>query len=116
MTRAPSAEDAYLEGLIAAASAGGWLVHHDRRSDLALTQGAPGFPDILAAHPGRGLAIAWEVKDGGYMTRDQAAWIGALGAAGLDARVIRPADYDAAIELLLGPRALSRPRRTVRAR
>jgi hypothetical protein len=114
--RAPSEEDAYLTGLIEAAYAGGWRVHHDRRSDLALTQGHAGFPDIIAAHPGRGLVVAWEIKDQGHSTQDQAAWLGALRAGGVDARVIRPDGYDQAIELLLGSRALSRPRRSVRVR
>lgn len=112
--RTPSDEDAYLTGLLDAANLGGWRVHHDRRSDLAITQGSPGFPDILAAHPGRGLVIAWEVKDRGHATADQAGWLAALRAGGIDARVIRPDDYTAAVELLLGSRALSRARRTVR--
>jgi hypothetical protein len=111
-----SDEDAYLTGLIEAAHLGGWLVHHDRRSDRAITQGRPGFPDILAAHPGRGLVVAWEVKDRGHSTPDQAAWLGALRAGGVDARVIRPDAYPMAIELLLGSAAQSRPRRVIRPR
>ena len=113
---AGSDEDAYLTGLIEAAYAGGWRIHHDRRSDLALTQGHPGFPDILAVHPGRGLAIAWEVKDQGHATQDQAGWLAALRAAGIDARVIQPDAYDQCVELLLGSIAMSRPRRTVARR
>jgi hypothetical protein len=109
-----SDEDAYLTGIIDAAFLGGWLVHHDRRSDLALTQGHAGFPDIVAAHQARGLVIAWEVKDLAAVTIGQAMWQRAFAAAGIDTRVVRPEDYASCVELLLGDLALTKPKRTVR--
>jgi hypothetical protein len=109
-----SHEDDYLTGIIDAAYLGGWLVHHDRRADLAVTQGHPGFPDVVAAHAERGLAIAWELKDRGDVTLAQAMWQRAFANAGVDTRVVRPQDYASCVEHLLGGRALTPLRRTVR--
>lgn len=109
-----SNEDDYLVGLIEAAYMGGWLVHHDRRSDLGIQQGHVGFPDIVAAHADRGLVIAWEVKDQASVTINQAAWVRAFALAGVDGRVVRPEDYASAVELLLGPKLLTKPRRAAR--
>ena len=73
-----------------------WM--HVRRSDRALSMGAPGFPDVLAVVGDR--LIAWELKAAyGAMTADQGAWLRALsGVRRIDARLIRPDDLDACLD------------------
>lgn len=94
-------EDAMLRGVIDAALWGGWLVHHVRRSDKALTMGSPGFPDVVMVPPRHGRGLALELKsDRGRVRPGQAEWLAAFRAAGIDARLITPADYDATLQLL----------------
>ncbi len=98
-------ENELLDGLLDACAVGGWLVHHDRRSDLALQQGDHGFPDIIAVHKMRTLVIAWEAKVPPNPYRPgQEDWLAAFKAAGVDARTIRPDTYDEAWEWLVGDR------------
>lgn len=95
-------EDELLAGVTEALTFGGWRWTHIRRSD-GITQGMTGLPDIIAAHAELGLVLAWELKTAkGQPTYDQLAWIRAMSPArDVDARVIRPADYDAALEVIL---------------
>ena len=51
-------EDELLIGVTDALTLGGWLWTHVRRSDLAITQGSPGVPDLWAVHYERRLFIA----------------------------------------------------------
>lgn len=101
-------EDELLQGLVEAAAYGGWLVTHARRSDLALTMGAPGFPDLVGVHEERKLLIAWELKaDRGTWRPGQRDWLAGFEAAGADVRTVRPDGYDAAALYLLGDRVSS---------
>lgn len=95
-------EDELLLGIIEALGFGGWTYTHIRRSD-GVTVGHPGLPDIIAAHPDRHLAIAWELKsDVGRLSPDQWRWQLALAEIpGVDCRVIRPIDYDRALRVIL---------------
>lgn len=93
-------------GLVEAARALGYLVFHAtvaRRSET-------GFPDLLIV--GHGRVLAWECKTergrvrpasvtrrGRYLP-GQMDWIEAFRAAGIDARIVRPSDYDAALAAL----------------
>lgn len=84
----------------------GWMVHHDRpamnkRGRWATwTEGQTGFPDLLLAHPD-GRVIAAELKVGrNKPTRQQEDWLAALNAAGVEAHVWRPRDWNR-IQLLL---------------
>jgi hypothetical protein len=100
-------EDELLEGVTGALQAGGWLWHHVRRSDRALTMGTPGFPDIIAVHPERGHVVAIECKvPGGRLRPGQWAWLAAfthaLGEGG--GRIVTPDGYDALIVELVGDR------------
>lgn len=105
-------EDELLTGLLDAAAAGGWLVHHIRRSDLGLQQGHSGWPDIVAAHRERRKLVVIECKSAtGRVEPWQEAWLRALRAAGVDARVVRPAEYDATWRWLVGDRLLRSGRR-----
>ncbi len=101
-------EDDYLQGLLDAAAAGGWMVHHDGRSDLAQQiAGQAGFPDIVAAHPERGVVIAWEVKrDRGRHGPGQESWLDAFARADVETRTIWPDDYDEAWKWLVGDRRI----------
>lgn len=95
-------EDELLQGITDALTIAGWTWTHIIRSD-GVTQGHAGLPDILAGHEARPFLLAWELKgDGGQPTHDQLRWLLALrGAAGVDARVIRPGDYDHALEVII---------------
>ena len=104
-------EDELLEGITDTLTMGGWLWTHARRSDLAITQGTPGIPDLFAVHPGRRAFVALELKSNhGQPTADQSLWLTALARAHIDTRLVYPADYDALIVELVGDR-LQRKRR-----
>lgn len=98
---ASMSEDELLEAIVGWARMRGWLVHHDRRSDKALQQGDPGFPDLVLARNGRLVVV--ELKSArGVMTNEQAAWLRAIGGNGsrVESYVWRPAELDVAIAAL----------------
>ena len=102
-------EDDLLIGITHAMSIGGWLYTHTRRSDLARNMGIPGVPDVWAVHPERGTLLVLELKsETGTYRPGQQEWLAALRTAGVDARTVRPPDYDALIEELLGDRLLAK--------
>lgn len=91
-------------GLTEALELAGWRWLHIIRSD-GVTAGSSGFPDLIAVHPHRAIVLAWELKsDRGQLTPDQAGWLIGLRERAIDARVIRPADYDEALQVILGAR------------
>lgn len=96
-------EDELLTGLVEAMTLAGWRWTHARRSDKALMMGSAGLPDILAIPPmHRGPVLAIETKSaGGRLSEDQATWMVRLLQAGVTAAVVRPDDYDRALELIL---------------
>ncbi len=94
-------EDDLLLGICHALDLGGWRWRHERRSDRALVMGSPGWPDLIAVRDGRLLVLELKAERG-VVTTDQQLWIDELRGAGIDARVIRPADYDALLVELLG--------------
>ena len=88
-----------LQGITEAMTWAGWTWMHIRRSD-GITQGGEGFPDIIAAKPGQ--VLAWELKSRvGILTAAKMEWQLALQAPGVDVRVIRPVDYDYALDVVL---------------
>jgi hypothetical protein len=96
-------EDELLAGITEALELGGWVWTHIRRSD-GVTMGWSGLPDVIAAHDDLELVLAWELKSrSGRVSPDQLRWLFALGTAApnVDARIIRPADYDQALEVLI---------------
>jgi hypothetical protein len=97
-------EDELLTALIDALRWSGWSVHHDRRSDVALTQGDPGLPDIIAVDRA-GRMLAWEAKSTvGRTTDAQRTWLDRLERVpGVDARVIRPVDLGTALGVITSP-------------
>src|SRR5262245_15635934 len=97
-------EDDLLTGLIDAMSLAGWRAMHVRRSDLAEVMGDQGWPDIAATPPnvGQGPLLVIECKAAqGRVTTDQAAWLVALMQTGATAAIVRPAEYDRALGLIL---------------
>lgn len=103
-------EDELLDGITGALTAGGWLWHHVRRSDRALTMGTPGFPDIVAVHPDRKLVFVAELKaDVGRLEPGQAEWLEGFMGTGVDVRLVRPSGYDATWRWLVGDRLVERP-------
>jgi hypothetical protein len=67
----------------------GWMFFHPYDS----RRSTPGFPDVVLVHPRTGQLLVAELKSAaGRLTADQAAWLAALAAAGVDARVWRPED------------------------
>lgn len=88
-----------LLGITQALELAGWTWTHIIRSD-GVTMGDSGFPDIIAAKPGR--ILAWELKTKhGQLTPAQMQWQLALQVPFVDVRVIRPADYDLALRVII---------------
>lgn len=84
-------EDDLLARVTDALTMAGYRWTHVRRSDRAEQMGHRGIPDLTIAGNGRFLML--ELKaEGGTVDEDQRAWLDALGAAGVDARVLRPSD------------------------
>lgn len=83
-------EAAFQQQLVQLAGCYGWdLVYHTHDS----RRSQPGFPDLVLARPPEILFV--EVKtQTGRVRPEQSRWIQALTECGLDARIIRPADFD----------------------
>lgn len=95
-------EEELLVGITDALTIAGWTWMHILRSDH-VTMGHAGFPDVVAAHPAQPFVLAWELKSQkGTISPEQWRWMQALGASrDVDVRVIRPADYDLALEVIV---------------
>lgn len=100
-------EDDLLTAIVEWAGLRGWMIHHDRRSDLARQQGDAGFPDLVLARYPRVLFV--ELKsEREQLTREQMAWVLAIAGQKPDERLPghpeyflwRPSDLDRAIEIL----------------
>jgi hypothetical protein len=95
-------EDELLLGITEALTIAGWRWTHIRRSD-GVTQGSSGLPDIIACHPTRPDVLIWELKSRtGQPTPDQAGWLAGVRGGRVDARLVRPVDYDDALSIILG--------------
>lgn len=98
-------EDELLTGITDALTLAGWRWFHVRRSDLAIVQGMQGWPDVFAVHPTRRLTLVLELKtDTGHLDLEQGLWFHALGQAGHNPVVIRPAEYDRIVAVILDQR------------
>lgn len=110
MNGLPASEAGMQETITQAAQLLGWVVYHTHDS----RHSAAGFPDLILARAGH--IFAWELKgERGVVSRDQERWWQELGAGALgllEARVIRPADLDAALEALELGRWPDRPATT----
>lgn len=90
----------------------GWMVahFHDSRKMVVRPDGsrfmvgdadARGFPDLCLVKPP--TVMFWELKKQlGKTTEYQDGWIDALQGCGLEARVVRPSDFDDYVIPMLG--------------
>lgn len=69
----------------------GWHCYHTWLS----VKSAAGFPDLVLAHPQRGVIFAELKRQDRDLTPAQAEWFGVLVAGGAEAYVWRPDDFDA---------------------
>ena len=79
----------------------GWMIHHDlpamsRNGRWAThVEGTVGFPDLVLVHPNAGQLLFVELKsDKGKTTTSQDNWLAAIGLAGCENHVVRPADLE----------------------
>lgn len=76
----------------------GWKVSHFRPAQIrpgrwaTPIQGDAGFPDLVLAHPTRGVLFAELKKEKGRLSAGQVAWIRTLIAGGAEAYVWYPSD------------------------
>lgn len=110
MNRLPITEKEFQEFVIDLARRTGWLIHHDlpaRAPSGALitnVQGHKGFPDLVLAHPTRGVLFVELKARQGRLSPEQVQWIDTINA-GLVARdpyaaVWRPEDQPRVIRAL----------------
>ncbi len=93
-------EDDLLELVLDAATVGGRMAYHVRRSDRAITIGA-GFPDLVLAGDGRVVFV--ELKtEAGRLTEDQRRWRVMLEGCGAEYRLWRPSSWREIEAELLG--------------
>lgn len=84
-------EKLFMGRVTQAAKACGWMVYHTHNS----FHSAKGFPDLCLVHAKRKLSYFIELKtETGKVTAEQQEWIDALLAAGHNAAVVRPKDWD----------------------
>lgn len=100
-------EAAFQRAVIEIAKWERWLVHHTRPAQMRSgrwatpIQGDAGFPDLVLAHPARGLIFA-ELKSAvGRVSDQQTEWLETLRANGVEAYIWRPRDLQT-IRLRLG--------------
>ncbi len=74
----------------------GWLMFHDHDS----RRNTPGFPDLVLAHPTRGVIFAELKTATGRLRPEQSRWLEVLAHAGCETHVWRPADMPAITERL----------------
>lgn len=89
-------ERALQDAITEAAAALGWRWYHTYNS----IGSQAGWPDLILVHPGRKIALAWELKghqrDGRILgpRRNQVEWLDWLrGARIVEARVVTPEDW-----------------------
>lgn len=66
----------------------------DQRWVTPVAADGAGFPDLVLVHPDRGVLFRELKSASGRLSDDQEAWLGVLMAAGADAAVWRPDDWD----------------------
>lgn len=94
--RGPESE--FQSAVIEAAQYNGWRVHHTRTVQIrpgvwaTPLQGDSGFPDLVLAHPDRGVIFAELKSARGRLSPEQDRWLRTLVACGAEAHVWRPTD------------------------
>ena len=94
----PISEASFLQQVKALAYLHGWAFHHATPSQTSkgkwITTGAPGFPDLVMAHPERGVIMAELKTTKGKTTTAQDGWMRAL-APHVECYLWRPDDLPA---------------------
>jgi len=94
----PISEASFLQQVKALAYIHGWAFHHATPSMTSkgkwITTGAPGFPDLVMAHPERGVIMAELKTTKGKTTAAQDGWMRAL-APHVECYLWRPEDLTA---------------------
>ena len=100
------AEDELLHALLELLALCGWRAYHVRPSDPSevLCLGSDGFPKIIAVHPLLHRLVAIEcAPDRTLPSTGQLAWLLELRHhPTLEATIVRPGTYDAAIDWIRG--------------
>lgn len=97
--------------IIEAAHIGGFMVAHFRPAQTAKGWRTPvaadgaGFPDLVLAHPFRGVFFIECKSERGKLLPDQHRWAKALCSSGAEWHVLRPSDLESAKRWLIGERA-----------
>jgi len=105
-------EKQFQDQVLALARIQGWRCFHANDSRKMVRRGnsyipvgdndAKGFPDCCMVHPLRGIVFLELKKELGKTTPEQDEWLAALQQAGVEARVVRPSDWDWIVTLLAG--------------
>jgi hypothetical protein len=105
-----NAEASFQSAVIDLAHLYGWRVAHFRAARTLRGWATPvgadgkGWPDLFLVHPVRGIALARELKvPPNRLTSEQRQWLHNLSAAGIDAQVWTPGDWDK-IQATLAPK------------
>ena len=99
-------EKEFQNKVIALAIMYGWRVTHFRAAQvggkwMTAIQGDSGFPDLVMAHPGKGLIFAELKTELGRLDPAQITWLRTLDAAGAEAYCWRPSDMQFITQRLL---------------
>lgn len=110
MTRIPIiSEKTFQTAVIELARWAGWKVFHPLPAQNASGQwrtaqsGDIGFPDLVLAHPQRGVIFAELKSSIGKLSDHQADWITVLKSAGAEVYVWRPANLEQIKAILKEP-------------
>ncbi len=91
----PISEKEFMGQVVRLAKLRGWLVYHTHDSRRSVA----GFPDLLLLR-GRVQIVAELKSAAGKVSFEQEAWLARFAAAGVNAFVWRPADFDEIVRIL----------------
>lgn len=92
-------EKQFQDQVIALAILLGWKVHHVRPGItsngryMTHVQGHTGFPDLVLAHPERGVVFVELKSENGRVAPEQKSWHVVLSEAACEVHVWRPKDW-----------------------
>ena len=94
-----ASENDLLTSVLHLAKVTGWRTYHARPARTekgwrtAVSGDGVGFPDLILLRGSRG--IAWELKSGRNLPSGaQVDWLASFHAAGFNARIVRPSDWE----------------------
>lgn len=101
MSRRALSERQFQDQIVDLAHLTGWLAYHSWSS----RHSEPGFPDLCAVHPARGVLFAELKTETGRVRPEQTQWIDTITAAaehGVRARLWRPSAWPEVVAVLNG--------------